>query len=307
MFNQWVRISILSTAVAALFVATATAQSRRPAVNSGKALEDPAAATSYWTEERLRSAVPLETPSISQSELQELLTREKPPLAPAPPTELPGRDLKLLGIPSGADVAEAPYKHAGRLYFTLNGGNYTCTAQFVGDSTVVMTAAHCVQDKDSGSWATNVLFHRAYKNNASEQQTAAVCLGTKAGWVTGGAGRYKWDYSFIKTKDSSKSGWLGLKVGLPYASWEAVGYPSNYGGGQVMQKVGGTKGVVGGGVAQMVGNPMRSGDSGGAWHVSGTSISLNSYHVEGNTADEWGPLFDSETLDLWKYALNGCT
>jgi hypothetical protein len=40
--------------------------------------------------------------------------------------------------------------------------------------------------------------------------------------------------------------------------------------GQIMQKVSGTKGVVGGGIAEMIGNPMRHGNSGGAWHVSRT-------------------------------------
>jgi len=305
MFDRWMQISILSVTAAVLVMTTATAQSRRPAVNTGKVLENPDGMTNYWTDDRLNKADPEEAPSISQSELQELLMRDKAPLAPAPPIELPSRDVEVLGKLSEADVTQSPYKHAGRLYFTREGKDRSCSAQFVGDGTVVMTAAHCMQDRNTGAWATNVMFHRAYKSGgAPQQKVAAVCLSAKSGWGNGGPDRHRWDYSFLKMVQPSTSGWFGLKVGLPYASWEAIGYPKDSAG--IMQKVSGSKGAGGAGVVQMVGNPMRKGNSGGAWHVSGTAIGLNSFHVDGNTTDEWSPLFDSDTIDLWKHALNGC-
>lgn len=57
----------------------------------------------------------------------------------------------------------------------------------------------------------------------------------------------------------------------------------------------------------MTGNPMRSGNSGGAWFtdfkVGGGAgenrvISLNSHHLQGNTEDENGPLFTADTSRL---------
>jgi hypothetical protein len=262
----------------------------------------------YWTDERLRSASPLPAPEISESELQELLKTQIPSEQPGPTESpaLPSLDFGTLGVPSEADVTVHPYKHAGILYFTLNGANRLCTAQFVGGLNVLLTAAHCVRDASSGQWATNVLFRRAYKSGAYQQQVTTYCLSTYSGWVNGGAGRWRWDYSFARTNQASTSGHFGLRVGLPYTTWDAIGYPSNYGSNSILQKVNGNKGVVSGGVVQMVGNPMRSGNSGGAWQVTGTAIGDNSFHISGNTTDEWGPLFDNYTTPLWAYANNSC-
>ena len=270
-----------------------------------KATEQPL--SEYWTEERLRNAKPKETPSISPQEheaIQKKKGREKRNLQED--RELPQRDLKAFGTPSDADVSIAPYIHAGKMYFTLAGSNYSCSAQFLGDLTVVHTAAHCVRDASTGAWATNVVFFRGFKDGTNLQVVGTVCLSTKAGWVTGGAGRYKWDYAFIKTAAPSSSGYFGLKTLIPYGAWEAIGYPSNFASARIMQKFDGTKGTVTADVVQMNGNPMRSGNSGGAWDVGGYVVGNNSYHVTGDTTSEWSPYYDSEVINLWRYALNGC-
>lgn len=264
-------------------------------------------ASEYWTEERLRSAKPLEPPSVSQEELQKLLSEENQKKSERNDLiEIPGADLSTLGVPSDADIAQIPYKHSGKLFFTKGSSNYSCTAQFVGDTTVLLTAAHCVRDENSGAWATNVIFLRGFNSGSAQQRVGTLCLSTKQGWVTGGSGRYKWDYAFIKTQGASASGYFALTTGLPTSTWEAIGYPSNFASGQKLQKVVGNKGAVGGGVVQMVGNPMRSGNSGGAWHTGGAATGNNSYHVNGNTTDEWSPYYDANTANLWQYAKNGC-
>ncbi|SJN55197.1 hypothetical protein VR7878_01123 [Vibrio ruber DSM 16370] len=257
-------------------------------------------AVEYWTPEAMENAVPYPTPEISEEEFKAL---QEFPIEDAP-EQIIGEEPEILGTPSRADVRSSPYNKGGKLYFTLNGNNYSCSAQFVGSTSVVMTAAHCVR-ATSGAWASNVVFRRAYSNGGG-QVVGTRCLSTKSGWVNGGNGRYKWDYSFIKTNANSNAGYMRLKTGIPYSQLVSIGYPSNYGSGKYMYKVTGTKGQITGGVVEMRGNPMRSGNSGGAWLGSNYAVGLNSFHYRGNNSDEWGPYFDSNTANLYQFASNGC-
>jgi V8-like Glu-specific endopeptidase len=261
----------------------------------------------YWTKERLRKAKPLPAPPISEEEHEKhLKSKPKSTTPQADLEELPRWDARAFGTPTSADVTTFPYLHAGKLYFKLNGDHY-CSAQFVGDSTVLLTAAHCVRDPKTGAWATNVSFFRAFNNGRYQQQVGATCLSTKHGWVTGSSsGNYKWDYAFIKTNAPSRSGYLGLRPLARDTSWQAIGYPSNFGAGKIMKKVNGAKGMVTTDVVQMNGNPMRHGNSGGAWQVNGVVLGHNSYHVGSDTRSEWSPYYDAGVLDLWRHVRNGC-
>jgi hypothetical protein len=130
-------------------------------------------------------------------------------------------------------------------------------------------------------------------------------------WVSGGSAlRYRWDYAFLKAMrtrpETPKDSYFGLKIDLPFTTWEAIGYPENYGNNQVMCKVSGKRGPdTTTAEVQMLGNPMRSGNSGGAWHVGGWAIGLNSIHARDAT-DEWSPYFDKSVTELWNKVHDGC-
>jgi hypothetical protein len=258
----------------------------------------------YWTEDKIQEAAPLPSPELTENEINRLLENfgllEKG-------HGISSSDEKQLGNPSNADVASPPYDKSGKLFFTdpKSGDNYTCSAQFVGNVNVLMTAAHCVRDRD-GEWHKNILFKRAFPET-SGQEVGAICLSTKRGWVIGGINRWKWDYAFIRTSSSSDSGFMHIMTEIPISQLQAIGYPLNYGNSMRMQKVYGIKGDVSTGIVEMKGNPMRKGSSGGAWlDNNNNAVGLNSFHKKGNTTDEWGPYFDHDTMTLYDFALRGC-
>lgn len=250
----------------------------------------------YWTEEKMKKAMPFPSPQISGTAAKKLDQENSVPLT--------AQEAKVFGRPSRANVNKYPYKTGGKLFFTLKGRDYSCSAQFVGSSRVLMTAAHCVR-ATNGRWATNVIFKRAYANGGG-QKFRAQCLATFNNWVTGGDSDWRWDYAFIKTHKASTTGWLGLTTQIPYKQFQAIGYPRNYGATKYMYKVAGKRGKITDGVVQMRGNPMREGSSGGAWLKGSYAIGLNSFYIRGNRTNMWGPYFDNNTLDLYHFAKNGC-
>lgn len=311
------RLFALRLALLALYFilpSMAWSQAGDEATNDGIQTVTPYAATSpleYWTAERMRNATPKEAPEPTPEEQRWIEKNIAGPSQterrqPNDNATLPRLDLTEFGAPNEADVSANPYRHAGKLHFTMAGKDHGCTAQFVGDLTVLLTAAHCIRDAKTGEWATNVVFHRGYNNGPAQQRVETACLSTKHGWVTAGANRYKWDYAFIKTSSPSNSGHFGVRLFAPEAEWQAIGYPSNFGSGRIMMRVQGMRGSMNAGVVQMLGNPMRHGNSGGAWHISGYVVGNNSKHTHDDTTTEWSPYYDAHVLGLWRFALNGC-
>lgn len=125
-------------------------------------------ATSYWTVERMRSAIPMER----------LLTRkavQQKQVAKGEPTLIEGTASKLLtGVTpkafpeSGGEWTGggAVVKTAGRVFFSFNGQNASCSGDAVtsANKSVVITAGHCV--KYQGTWHTNWVFVPAYDNGS---------------------------------------------------------------------------------------------------------------------------------------------
>lgn len=94
-----------------------------------------------WTEEAMEKAIPYPSPEISAKELKLLVEKFKPEQNIE---EIPGAEAEILGAPSRANVNTSPYDKGGKLFFTLKGRNYSCSAQFVGNTNVLMTAAYIV-------------------------------------------------------------------------------------------------------------------------------------------------------------------
>jgi hypothetical protein len=258
------------------------------------------------TDEALEQLRPVPMPVLPDQEVQRQLNVPAPvqddQVITIPAVEPSQRSELAFGQVTRADVNVDPYRRAGKLFMT---GIGTCTAQVIGALDVVMTAAHCVYSRQTNQWASNVVFVRAFADGGG-QRLDWQCMSIKSGWT--GSNPYPWDYAFIKLRGSSAGGSLGLQTGLNYNSWISIGYPGNFEGARFMQTVEGRKGTVGGGIAQMNDNPMTFGASGGGWIRGNIAIGLNSF-LRGDPSTStslWGPVFNSQTVDLYNYVNRGC-
>lgn len=130
----------------------------------------PSATLRYWTAERMRRA--LIPPRRSRP--HPMAGRA---LAPSDDGPAAGRPVTILGsVPvaqSGRRTAETPgtpwTSHGavrattGKVFFTINGGDYVCSAGTVASTNrdLVITAGHCAQDA-SGTWARNWIYVPGY-------------------------------------------------------------------------------------------------------------------------------------------------
>lgn len=208
------------------------------------------------------------------------------------------------GVPEEADLLLYPYNTTTRteaIFPSTPAGFYSqCTAQFVGASDVLLTAAHCVFDNDKQEWIRQYLAKRGYRNGNFVEQYDWECAAIFSGWTSG---NYRRDYAFVKMRSRAPD-WMGLGYSIP-SNVESVGYPRNYNSNEVLMRVSGTIGQRGG-VTQMLGNPMSKGSSGGAWHTSGTAVSVNSFAYTNDPNSMWGPTFDGDTRRLFDYVQSGC-
>ena len=127
------------------------------------------------------------------------------------------------GQSSPANVAVLPHSMVGKLFFMVGTSPGYCTAQLIGDDDIVLTAAHCVRDKNNGTFYSKFSFIPGYRDG-TDRFSAVSCVGT---WSTfHSPPNYAVDYAFGKLKSPLKGG-LGLKSGLPATEWISVGYPFN--------------------------------------------------------------------------------
>ncbi|MFG1955100.1 trypsin-like serine peptidase [Micromonospora sp. NPDC048830] len=133
----------------------------------------------YWTPARMRAARPeSEIPAVRAARAARQpaqgVTRPQGPagaIAPAAPADEPraagpagaSPTLYYPNYPVGHPVART----IGRVFFTLNGGNYTCVATIVNTEgkSSVWTAAHCLTG--GGAWATNWAFVPNYSSGSA--------------------------------------------------------------------------------------------------------------------------------------------
>lgn len=277
-----------------------------------------AAQDAYWTPERMKGATPLPLPEVDDATLERLLKGDLKKKSASPFPQFQSKEgfdpeTTTPGVPTKANVGERPFWNGGVLFFTKpDGKDYQCTAEFVGQNNILLTAAHCVRDGNTGAWYRNFSFRRAYSNGGG-QKVGWTCAAAYYMWASPPM-NFKYDYAFIRTSGTSGAGWLGWATYVPYNNWTAIGYPQNYGSNQYMYRVDGDKGPVSNGIVQMNNNPMNFGASGGAWiadltipHVGGNyAVGLNSFINSSNPGKMWGPLFDQEFVGLYNKAVNNC-
>jgi V8-like Glu-specific endopeptidase len=183
-----------------------------------------------------------------------------------------------------------PYITVGKLFFTMGGVNYVCSASVIRPH-LLLTARHCIFDYSSKTWATNVVFYPGYFNGPNlKLGPANGWLGrTLATWVSNAAD-LQYDIGFIQTFNRNRTGcsptatnpqidsytgFLGYVYGGSYDNrhFDDFGYPHAAPfNGKTMQQCEAATGVVNSlGITNTVeiGCDQTGGTSGGPWLSSG--------------------------------------
>lgn len=150
--------------------------------------------------------------------------------------------------PFSADRAY-PYITIGKLFFTIGGAPYVCSASVI-QHRIVATAGHCVHSGTSAGFHNNWVFVPAFRDGTAPllawNWRAAIVTGTWAGG--GGTVPNAADYAMIQFGDQSVSGrtvalgditgWLGWQtLSLAANHTSKLGYPCNLDSCQKMQDI----------------------------------------------------------------------
>ncbi len=173
-----------------------------------------------------------------------------------------------------------PARTVGKLFFTLNGGNFVCSASTYDDDRVV-TAGHCMSDGTS-TFATAMTFCPAY--TGSGPNPAYGCWDNWTGGTTSSAWHFNGDpdYDYARLdfgNDGNCACLVGNAVGWLGVGWNwgtnqpdmSLGYPqaAPFAGNRMIQTASTdwyTVDFVGGGqISKVMGNDMTGGSSGGPW------------------------------------------
>ena len=278
--------------------------------------------SSQWTAERMGEAQPALLPVADPEEVRVAFRHRRIGLA-VPGVTAAGEPAQEIGRQSG-NVHAYPLTMAGRLYYNepddKAGRGHICTAQFVAPS-VVLTAAHCVQDHETHIYHRNFMFALEYERGVSEHQYFWRCAATKKAWAQPGEGRYLFDYAMIQVESASEVGWFGLEwnwIGK-YRGATKIGYPSGSFNGEIIQVDAGPLSVTDGIVELKHGNKdVQHGSSGGGWVGDyTTNPRVNANHLissesfsrgeAGETSGiSYGPYYTEALLSLLNYTKAGC-
>ena len=165
------------------------------------------------------------------------------------------------------NVTSKPLYWAGRLFYHQPDGDYVCSGQFISEH-VILTAAHCVRDPDTGNWYEDFIFALQYKNGDYSAAYDYDCVATKNGWVQPGYDKYLYDFAMIHVDKPSRTGNFGTQWGWrgEYTEANKIGYPGGVDNGEVIQVEHGPIAFVDGVVQLKHGNTAdQGGSSGGAW------------------------------------------
>lgn len=221
------------------------------------------------------------------------------------------------GERASGNVTEKPLYWAGKLFYTKPDGDYVCSAQFIGPN-IVLTAAHCVRDSDTGNWYENIAFALQYNDGKYGGIYRPECFATLGGWVSQDETKWNYDFATILVDAPSKTGHFGTRWSWAgdYNEATMVGYPVSMQDGQVIQVEKGPIRIEDGIVEMHHGNPKNlGGASGGAWIGGFTSgdqdgtnrvISVQSFHYEGLEGYGFGPYLEESFRKLWLFTENGC-
>lgn len=255
-----------------------------------------AAATSAWTPERMEAAIPADTLVVDQ--LAELDTA----VAPDGAATTYAAEQPVLQA-----TRVSPVSHIGKVFFTLGGLDYVCSANSVtsANGNTVSTAGHCLNE-GPGDFASEFIFVPAYENGSAPYgQWPAVELVAPTQWTDGGDINDDTGFAVVASQGgqtlSATVGASGVSfnqsTGLSYTLY---GYPAaSPFDGETLQQCAGTasRDRLGGTTSQGVSCDMTGGSSGGPWFIgsgsSGVQNSVNSFGYNSQPGVMYGPYWGS--------------
>lgn len=283
------------------------------------------AATLFWTEEKMRQARPIRLPRGGEPPPDEVRLALAEPItppvrvAPKPPVGRKPRRAEP-PLPGTARVSELdayPYAVVGKLFMQFRTGPVVGSAWVIGRR-AILTAGHCVYDRDGG-WATNLLFQPRYADGTALGKWAVSLPAALREWVQGGDLRYDLACGVVNRVIGDATGQAGYAANdpTPPGVITAVGYPAErtrrfpFDGERMWRSVGEfdpTRDPAAGSTAdRIVGmfNALTGGCSGGPWFRDGdqgpVACGLNS-HVRVSPADVpprmYSPYFGAAFLRL---------
>jgi hypothetical protein len=242
-----------------------------------------------------------------------------PPDKTAPSIAAPDKDP---AVP--ADVTKYPFTVSGKFLSAVDNEKRYCVAQFVENTDILLTAGHCVRNKN-GVWLDQFNFTPADSAGTGNSITDARCFATKSDWVSGAAGAWFWpvDYAFILLKTPASKRFMKLDPGTTVATATAIGYPLQIDNGTKLYRVTGPLQRVawpgskpGEDFGTISHNDPRFGlgVSGGAWigntvNADGSELArivgMNST-TAGDPTGVAGPIFGACTVDLLEFIRKTC-
>lgn len=235
----------------------------------------------YWTAERRAAAKPMPLPTTSDVQL--------------PPEPL-GFTTTQVG-----NVTVAPYQSIGKTFFNSGLSSATCSASLVGSS-LLLTAAHCLYDPKTGSYASRISFSPQYANGSPQGSWTVLDFFLPQQFYnsTPTTTLTQYDYGFMRLINTINLPALPILFSAPAAgsSTTSIGYPAqaipgyDFDGDYQWQCVANlyrTKTTL------FMSNNMTQGCSGGPWIVGGQIVGLNS---TGSTGTINAPMFDALTKTI---------
>lgn len=255
----------------------------------------------YWTPERRKAAIPVPMAHDGPMPEPQPVEQITPPAVNAPPAT----DLKQ------ADLPEMPFLSGGKLFYTMDNNKYVASGNIFMKGNLLLTAAHCVQNKFTGNVGENYLFSLCYSGELSSEDLTFKTVAVREDWVNKKDTRY--DYALIVLNSASTIAEplkYTLAQDLEGKMVTAMGYPvAFYGGAQMAYTKGPISSIPGReGIWGMMGSQMSPGASGGAWVLedNATAVGINafaSYSPSGELLLTGSPRFDADFESLYQYVL----
>ncbi|WP_155853639.1 hypothetical protein [Arthrobacter sp. H5] len=304
-----------STLLASALMTGGAAQAAPDAPAAGSTVshaqvESQASLEAYWTPERMKNAKPAN--SINSQGWADQGRTIMPKGGAEKVVKAPQNK------PSLRAASEAPVSHIGKVFFTLGGQNYVCSANSVGSNNqnTVATAGHCTHDLSAG-WATKFVFVPGYQNgNSPYGMWSATSLHSTSEWVSRNDISYDGAFAVVAPLNGrTLAATVGASnIGFNMArnlTYKAYGYPAaSPFNGESLKSCYGTasRDNLGGTQSQGIPCDMTGGSSGGPWFVGsgsgGTQNSVNSFGYTSQKNVMYGPYFGSSIQQAYTSASN---